>query len=42
VLQAGRASNRPMITSAESALEQKSIPFDYVVSGSYTLKFTVK
>ena len=42
VMQAGRASNRPMITSAESALEQKSIPFDYVVSGSYTLKFTVK
>ena len=42
VMQAGRASNRPMITSSESALEQKSIPFDYVVSGSYTLKFTVK
>src|SRR5689334_9751311 len=42
VMQAGRTSNRPIVTSAESAFEQSSIPFDYVISGSYSLKITVK
>ncbi|PYT27260.1 MAG: hypothetical protein DMG57_19135 [Acidobacteria bacterium] len=42
VMQAGRTSNRPIVTSAETAIEQTSVPFDYVISGSYTLKFTVK
>ncbi len=42
VLQAGRAATRPIITSSESAFEQSSVPFDYVVSGSYSLKITVK
>ncbi len=42
VMQAGRASNRSLITSSESASEQMSLPFDYVVSGSYSLKITVK
>ena len=42
VMQAGRAASRPMITSPESAFEQLSLPFDYVVSGSYSLKITVK
>jgi hypothetical protein len=42
VMQAGRASNRPIVTSAESAFEQTSVPFDYVISGSYSLKITVK
>ena len=42
VMQAGRTSNRPMVTTAESALEQASVPFDYVISGSYSLKITVK
>jgi hypothetical protein len=42
VMQAGRAASRPIITSAESAFEQSSVPFDYVVSGSYSLKITVK
>jgi hypothetical protein len=42
VMQAGRASNRPMVTSSESAFEQTSVPFDYVISGSYSLKITVK
>jgi hypothetical protein len=42
VMQAGRASSRPIITSSESAFEQSSVPFDYVVSGSYSLKITVK
>lgn len=42
VMQAGRASSRPVVTSAESASEQMSLPFDYVVSGSYSLRITVK
>jgi hypothetical protein len=42
VMQAGRASSRPLVTSGESAVEQASVPFDYVISGSYSLKITVK
>ena len=42
VMQAGRASNRPVVTSPESATQQAAIPFDFVVSGSYSLKITVK
>jgi hypothetical protein len=42
VMQAGRASSRPIVTSSESAFEQTSVPFDYVISGSYSLKITVK
>jgi hypothetical protein len=41
-MQTGRDSTRPVITSPESATEQAAIPFDYVVSGSYSLKITVK
>jgi hypothetical protein len=42
VMQAGRASNRPIMTSADSTAEQTAIPFDYVISGSYALKINVK
>jgi hypothetical protein len=42
VMQAGRAANRPFISSSESTREQTSIPFEYVVSGSQSLKITVK
>jgi len=42
VMQTGRASSRPIITAPESATQQAAIPFDYVVSGSYSLKLTVK
>ncbi|MDQ6665380.1 MAG: hypothetical protein M3Z23_13430 [Acidobacteriota bacterium] len=42
VMQAGRAFNRSMVTSPESATEQTSIPFDYVISGSYSLKLSIK
>jgi hypothetical protein len=42
VLQTGRGPSRSLVTSADSASEQMAIPFDYVVSGSYTLKITVK
>jgi hypothetical protein len=42
VMQTGRTANRSMMSSAESAVEQMAIPFDRVVSGSYSLKITVK
>ena len=42
VMQAGRASSRPLITSPETASEQMALPFDYVVTGSYTLRIHVK
>ena len=42
VMQAGRTTTQTMITSPESASEQMSLPFDYVVNGSYTLRVVVK
>jgi hypothetical protein len=42
VMQAGRAANRSLFTSPETATEQMSLPFDYVVSGSYSLRIHVK
>jgi hypothetical protein len=42
VMQAGRASNRSLVTSAESVSEQTAVPFDYVVTGSHSLRITVK
>jgi hypothetical protein len=42
VMQAGRESNRSLFTSPETASQQAALPFDYVVSGSYSLKITVK
>lgn len=42
VMQSGQTQNRPFITSGESATEFQSIPFDFVVNGSYNLKITVK
>ncbi|HXM42407.1 MAG TPA: hypothetical protein VN924_14230 [Bryobacteraceae bacterium] len=42
VMQSGGGSNRSLITSPDSASEQMSLPFDYVVSGSYSLKIVVK
>ncbi len=42
VMRAGHASNRGMITSPETASEQMALPFDYVITGSYSLKITVK
>jgi hypothetical protein len=42
VMQTGRTGNRAYVTSPETAIEQLSIPFDHVVSGSYSLRFTVK
>jgi hypothetical protein len=42
VMQSGHGANRSLITSPESASEQMSLAFDYVVTGSYALKLTVK
>jgi hypothetical protein len=42
VMQAGHAANRSLFTSPETATEQMSLPFDYVVSGSYSLRIHVK
>jgi hypothetical protein len=41
-MQTGRAGSRALVSSPESTLEQKAIPFDYVISGSQSLKITVK
>ena len=42
VMQAGRAVNRGLITSPETAQQQMALPFDYLVSGSYSLRIHVK
>src|ERR1043166_1588274 len=42
VLQTERTASRALVGSPESAREQISIPFDQVVSGSFSLKITVK
>jgi hypothetical protein len=42
VIQAGRTPNRTMVTTPDTATEQASVPFDYVVTGSYTLRLRVK
>ena len=41
VMQTGRAANRAVVTSPETATEQLSLPFDYVITGSYSLKIHV-
>jgi hypothetical protein len=42
VLQTERTASRSLVGSAESVIEQSAIPFDQVVSGSYSLRITVK
>lgn len=42
VLETQRMASRTLVGSPESAEEQLSIPFDQVVSGSYSLRITVK
>jgi hypothetical protein len=41
-MQSGKSASRNYVTSFETAQEQMSVPLDYVVSGSYSLKVTVK
>jgi len=42
VMQTGRTASRHLVASAESAVEQGSIPFDQMIEGSYALRVTVK
>lgn len=42
VMQNGRSGSRMLIAAPETALVEQSVPFDYVVSGSYSLRLTVK
>jgi len=42
VLQAWRAPTKPMLTLMESYTEAASIPFDYVVTGNYSLRIVVR
>jgi hypothetical protein len=42
VMQTGRTASRSMSSSPESAVEQMAIPFEQVISGSYSLRITVK
>jgi hypothetical protein len=42
VMQTGRTASRHLVSSAESAVEQGSIPFDLMIDGSYSLRVTVK
>ena len=41
VMQSGRATNHQFVSSPESTHEQFSVPFDEVVTGSYSLKVNV-
>lgn len=41
VMQAGRAANRRVVTAPETATEQMALPFDYVITGSYSLRIHV-
>ena len=41
VMQSGRATNHEFVSTPESAHEQISLPFDEVVTGSYSLKIHV-
>ena len=42
VMQSGLAANRSLVTSPETASEQMALPFDSVVTGSYSLRIHVK
>ncbi len=41
VMQSGRTTNHQFVSSPESAHEQLSVPFDSVITGSYSLKIYV-
>jgi len=42
VMQAGHSPGRSLITTPETAVEQTALPFDYVVTGSFSLHIHVK
>jgi hypothetical protein len=41
-MQNGRSASRSFIAAAETAVAEQSVPFDYVVTGSQSLRLTVK
>ena len=41
VMQAGRAADQRVVTSPQTATEEMALPFDYVVTGSYSLRIHV-
>ena len=42
VLNVMRSPGRSFITTPETAIEQTTLPFDYVVTGSFSLRIHVK
>lgn len=42
VMQTGRAATRPVAASRETVDEQAALPFDFVISGNYSLRIKVK
>jgi hypothetical protein len=42
VMQNGRSGSRSFIATPETAVAEQSVPLDYVVTGSQTLRLTVK
>jgi len=42
VMGSGKASSRSLVTSPETATEQMALAFDYMVTGSYSLRIYVK
>ncbi|MBL8238559.1 MAG: hypothetical protein JNM66_14130 [Bryobacterales bacterium] len=42
VMQNGRSASRSLIAAPETAVAEASVPFDYVVTGSHSLRLTVK
>jgi hypothetical protein len=42
VMQSGMAAGQSLVTSTETATEQMALPFDAVVSGSFSLRIHVK
>lgn len=42
VMQSGRAGTRPLVSAPETAQEQLALSFDQVISGSQSLKITVR
>ncbi|MBV8810479.1 MAG: hypothetical protein JO033_17550, partial [Acidobacteriaceae bacterium] len=41
VMQSGRTTNHEFVSAAQTAHEQGSVPFDEVITGSYSLKIHV-
>jgi hypothetical protein len=42
VMQNGRSASRALIAAPETAVAEESVPFEYVVTGSHSLRLTVK